>query len=130
MSFLIRPSRRFPVYCPVTYHCGLFEGHGTVWNLSCTGWRLSGDLPMRPGETLSLTVTLPNEQRIEIPEAVVRWSRGQEFAVENVMVERHSRARLEHYVKKLVQEPSEIILGVRLHQARVHGHRASQGFRS
>ena len=38
---------------------------------------------MRPGEALSLTVTLPNEQRIKIPEAVVRWSRGQEFAVEN-----------------------------------------------
>ena len=27
-----------------------------------------------PGEPLSLTVTLPNEQRIEIPETVVRWS--------------------------------------------------------
>ena len=32
--------------------------------------------PLRPGEPLSLIVTLPNEQRIEIPEAVVRWSRG------------------------------------------------------
>jgi hypothetical protein len=74
MPFLIRPSRRFPVCCPVTYHAGPFQGQGTVWNLSCAGWRLSGDLPMRPGETLSLTVTLPNEQRIEIPEAVVRWS--------------------------------------------------------
>ena len=31
---------------------------------------------MRPGETLSLTVTLPNEQHIEIPEAVVQWSGG------------------------------------------------------
>jgi hypothetical protein len=39
---------RFPVCCPVTYQCGLFDGHGTVWNLSCTGWRPSGDLPMRP----------------------------------------------------------------------------------
>ena len=39
---------------------------------------------MRPGETLSLTVTLPNEQRIEIPEAEVRWLRGQGFAVENI----------------------------------------------
>jgi len=45
-------------------------------NLSSTGWRFSGDLPMRPGEMLSLTVTLPNEQQIKIPEAVVRWSRG------------------------------------------------------
>jgi len=75
MPFTLRPHRRFPICCPVTYQCGLFEGHDTVWNLSCTGWRLSGDLPIRPGETLSLTVTLPNEQRIEVPEAVVRWSR-------------------------------------------------------
>lgn len=59
---------------------------------------------MRPGETLSLTVTLPNEQRIEIPEAVVRWSRGEEFAAETRMIEPHTQARLEHYVKRLVQE--------------------------
>ena len=81
-----------------------------MWNLSYTGWRLSGDLPMRPEETLSLTVTLPNEQRLEIPEAVVRWSRGQEFALENVVVARHTHARLRHYVKRLVQEPAEIVL--------------------
>jgi hypothetical protein len=54
----------------------------TIWNLSCTDWRLSGDLPMRPWETRYFTVTLPNEQRIEVLEAVVRWSKGQEFAVE------------------------------------------------
>ena len=56
---------------------------------------------MRPGEPLSLTVTLSNEQRIEIPEAVVRWSRGQEFAVENVKIEQHTQGRLQHYVKRL-----------------------------
>ena len=64
---------------------------------------------MRPGETLSLTVTLPNEERIEVPQAVVRCSRGQEFAVENVMVERHTHARLQRYVKGLVQELTEIV---------------------
>ena len=47
MPFSIRPSRRFPVCCPVTYQCGLFEGYGTVWNLSLTGWRFSGNLPLR-----------------------------------------------------------------------------------
>ena len=110
MPFLIRPSRRFPVCCPVTYNAGPFQGQGTVWNLSCSGWRLSGDLPMRPGETLSLTVTLPNEQHILIPAAVVRWSRGQEFAVENLAIEPHTRARLQHYVKRLAQEPTELVL--------------------
>ena len=57
---------------------------------------------MRPGEALSLTVTLPNEQHIEILEDVVRWSRGQEFAVENIAIEPHTQARLKHYVKRLV----------------------------
>jgi len=58
---------------------------------------------MRPGEPLSLTVTLPNEQSIKVPEAVVRWSRGEEFAVENVTIERNAHARLQHYVKRLVK---------------------------
>jgi PilZ domain len=107
MPFSLRPYRRFSVQCPVTYHTGPFQGQGTIWNLSCTGWRLSGDLPLRPGETLSLTVTLPNDQRIEVPEAVVRWSRGQEFAVENASIEPHTQARLQHYVKRLVQELAE-----------------------
>jgi hypothetical protein len=64
---------------------------------------------MRPGETLSLMVTLENEQHIEVPEAVVRWSRGQEFAVENVMIEPHTHARLQHYVKRLVQSTHETL---------------------
>jgi hypothetical protein len=50
MPFLIRPSRRFPVCGPVTYQCGNFEGHGTVWNVSLMGWRFSSDLTMRPGK--------------------------------------------------------------------------------
>ena len=41
MPFSIRPFRRVPVCCPVTYQCGLFEGHGIVWNLSVNGWRKS-----------------------------------------------------------------------------------------
>ena len=105
MPFSIRPFRRFPVHCAVTYNAGPFQGHGTIWNLSCMGWRLSGDLPMKPGETVSLTVTLPNEQFIEIPEAVVRWARGQEFAVENVVIEPHTHARVRHYMKRLVRAP-------------------------
>jgi hypothetical protein len=104
MPFSIRSFRRFPVQCSVTYNAGPFQGQGTIWNLSYTGCRLSGDLPMRPGELLSLTVTLPNEQRIEIPEAVVRWSRGQEFGVEAMAIEPHTRARLAHYVNRLVND--------------------------
>src|SRR5512141_1432751 len=110
MPFSIRPFRRFPVQCDVTHNAGPFQGQGTIRNLSCAGRSLSGDLPMRPGKTLLLTVTLPNEQRILIPEADVRWSRGQEFAVENLAIEPHTVPRLEHYVKRLVQELTENVL--------------------
>ena len=74
MPFTIRPSRRFPVPCAVTYNTGPFQCQGTVWNRSCTSRLFSGDLLLRPGATLSLTVTLPNARRIVVPQAVVRWS--------------------------------------------------------
>ena len=104
MPFSIRLFRRFPVQCVVSYSAGPFRGNGTVWNLSRSGWRLSGDLPMRPGESLSLSVTLPNEQRIDVSDAVVRWSRGQEFGVETVETPKHTADRLIHYVRRLVND--------------------------
>jgi hypothetical protein len=110
MPFSIRPFRRFPLHCSVSYNAGPFQGQGTVWNLPCTGGPLSGDLPMRPEKTLSLTVTFPNAQRVDVPGAVVRWSRGQEFAVENLVIEAQTHARLQHDVTRLVQEPAESVL--------------------
>jgi len=110
MPFSIRPFRRFPVHCSVSYNTGLFQSQGTVWNLSCTGWPLSGDLPMRPDEAPSLTVTLPNAHRIDVPGAIVRWSRGQEFAMEHLVIEAQAHARLQHDVTRLVQEPAEHVL--------------------
>jgi len=110
MPFSIRSFRRFPVHCAVTYSAGPFQGQGTVWNLSYTGWRLSDDLPMQPGERFSLTVTLPNEQQIKVPEAVVRWLRSQEFVVETAKKEQQTQAMVQHYMKRLVQEPTESVL--------------------
>lgn len=104
MPFILRPYRHFPVQCPVTYNAGPFQGQGTVWNLSIAGWRLSGDFPMRPGETVSLSVTLPNQQCIHVSEGIVRWVRDSEIAVENVFMDQHTKTRLQHYVTKLARE--------------------------
>ena len=81
MPFTLRLYQRFPVHCSVTYNAGLFQGQGIVWNLSCTGWRLSGDLPLRAGELCSLTVSLPNQPRIDVAESVVWWVREAVFGV-------------------------------------------------
>ncbi len=102
MPFVFRPYRRLSVCCPMIYDTGPFQGHGIVGNLSSCGSRLSGGLPMCPGESLSLTVTFPNAQRIHIPKAVVRWPRGQEFAVETDSIERQAQDRLGHFVRRLV----------------------------
>ena len=108
MPVMLRPFRRFPVPCAVTYHAGPLQRQGTVWNLSCTGGQLSGDLPMRSGGPLSLTFTLPNEQRIEVPDAVVE---SQEFGIETVQTPKQTQARLIHYVRRLVNNSLEILHG-------------------
>lgn len=104
MPFTIRPHRRFPVSCPVIYQSGLYQGHGTIWNFSLNGWRLSGDVTLRIGQTIPLTVMLPNEHSLFIPASIVRWIRGQEYGLETLVMGRLTQNRLEKYVKGLVQE--------------------------
>jgi hypothetical protein len=103
MPFTLRPYQRFPVLCPVTYHAGLFQGHGTVRNFSLNGWRLSGDVPLRIGQPCSMMVTLPNEQGLFAVAAIVRWKRGEEYGLETLVMEKQTQSRLEHYIKRLVQ---------------------------
>ncbi len=98
MPFPIRPHRRSPTHCSVTYHVGPFQGEGTVWNLSLNGWKLSGDMPLRVGRTCSLTVNLPNQPSIVVAAAIVRWVRGQEYGLETLVVEKQTQSRLEHLV--------------------------------
>ena len=109
MPFLIRPSRRFPDCCPVTYQCGDFEGRGTVWNLSLAGWRFSGNLPLRIGEVCSITVNLSSQPRIYVAAGIVRWVRGEEYGVETLVMDDESREDMEHYLWQRLQESIENI---------------------
>jgi hypothetical protein len=52
MPFTMHPYRSVPVCCPVIAHTGLSEGHGIVWDLSLSGWRLVGDVPLHGGGDL------------------------------------------------------------------------------
>jgi hypothetical protein len=109
MSFSIRPYRRSPVQCSVTYNAELFQGHGTVWNLSLAGWRVSVNLPLRIGEVCSLTVNLPTQQRAYIAARIVRWVRGEECEVETLVIDAESREDVEQYLWQRVQESIESI---------------------
>lgn len=103
MPFTIRPFRRIPLCCPVTYHVEEFEGHGMVWNVSPMGWRFSGDLPLRVGEVCSLTVGLQPYQEIYVAAAIVRWVRGEEFGVETLVMDEESREDLDDYLEDRIQ---------------------------
>jgi PilZ domain len=109
MPFTLRLYQRFPVYCAVTYRAGQVQSQGTVWNFSLSGWKLSGDVPLQVGQTCSLTVNLPCEERIDVAAAVVRWVRGQEFGLETLSIERQTHSRMEQVINRLVEVSAESI---------------------
>ena len=100
MSFIIRPYRRFPVLCPVTYEHWFREGEGFIWNLSPMGWRLSGNLPLEPGDICSLTMTLPTNKQISLAAGIVRWARGEDYGIETLVIDGKSQGRLGRYIEE------------------------------
>ena len=107
MAFTLRLYQRYPIHCSVTYNAGSLQGQGTVWNLSLSGWKLSGDLPLQVGQLCSLTVNLPNEESVVVAAAIVRWVRGQEYGLETLAVEKQAHSRMERVIKRLVQKSGE-----------------------
>jgi len=107
MPFMIRPVRRFPVCCPVAYRAGLSKGCGTVWNISLSGWRLSGDLPLHVGQTCSLCVTLSNAKRVFVVAGIVRWVRGDEYGIETHVSNATTQARMVQFFQHRTQERTQ-----------------------
>ena len=103
MAFVLRPDRRFPVAIPATYENWSQEGQGMIWNLSSTGWRLSGDLPLALGDICSLSMTLPTKKHIAVLAGVVRWVRGEEFGIETLAMNKTAHARLRTYIQERSQ---------------------------
>jgi PilZ domain len=93
MPCTVRPFRRFPVCCPVTYHAALSEGRGTIWNVSLNGWRLVG-------QSFPMTVTLPNQRHIFVAAAVVRWMRSNEYGIETVVTDNLSQGHVARYIRQ------------------------------
>jgi len=104
MPFILRPYRRFPVVCPVTYEHRWQEGEGMVWNLSPVGWRVSGNLPVERGEVCSLNIILPTDKRISVAAGIVRWVRGEDFGLETLVMDGKAQAHLGKYIRERMKE--------------------------
>jgi hypothetical protein len=94
MPFVLRPYRRLPVVSSVTYE----QGPRIVWNLSPAGWRLTGNLPLQPGDICSLSVILPTNTPVSVSAAIVRWVRG-ESSLETLVMNGMAQAQLGNYVR-------------------------------
>ena len=103
MSFIIRPYRRFPVVCPVAYEHWFQEGQGTVWNVSSTGWRMSGNVPLQCGDVCSFRVILPH-YAVSVAAGIVRWVRGQDYGIETLVMDGTAQARLGKYLQGRMKE--------------------------
>jgi hypothetical protein len=99
MSLSSRSHYRFPVCCGVTYEHWLHEGQGTVWNLSATGWWMSGNLPLQCGDVCSFQVVLPTRERVSVAAGIVRWVNGYDYGVETLVMDREAHDRLREYIR-------------------------------
>lgn len=100
MPFIIRHDSRFAVCWPMSYHAGLSDGHGTVWNVSLNGWRLSGNASLHVGQTCSLTINLSNQQHVFVAAGIVRWIQGEDYGVETLVADDAAQARIAQYAKQ------------------------------
>ncbi len=104
MAYIVRPYHRFPAACPVTYERLFEDGVGTVWNISPTGLRVSGTLPLQVGNVCSLKVTLPTHTHVSVLAGIVRWVRGEHFGIETLLMEKKAQRRLDAYIRDRMKE--------------------------
>lgn len=99
MPFALRYHYRFPVFSLVKYERGNEIGYGSVTNLSSLGWRISGSLPVEPGDMCTLMIKLPTTQWVSVTQGKVRWVCGQECGIETLVIDTTSQARLNAYIQ-------------------------------
>jgi hypothetical protein len=102
-----RKSPRFPARFRSSFtSLNLVGGEGTVVDLSVRGCRVDSTTGVRTGTSLEVRIqTSEDEPPLKIQEAVVRWSRLQEFGLEFVTLAPEEWARLQHTVTELELHP-------------------------
>jgi hypothetical protein len=102
-----RKNLRFPVRFRSSFtSLNIVGGDGNITDLSLRGCRVESQTEVRPGTSLEVRIhTSDDEPPLKVQEAVVRWSRGQQFGMEFVKLEPEEWARLQHTVTQLELQP-------------------------
>jgi hypothetical protein len=81
--FIARKEERFRESVPVQYQGERISGEGFIYDLSLSGGRIVGNVPVSVGQSLVLRFSLPGEaEPFTLEGATVRWARAVEFGVE------------------------------------------------
>lgn len=102
-----RKDQRFPTRFRSSFNSlNIVGGDGDLVDLSIRGCRIDSKAEVRPGTSLEMRVEISDEEPpLKIKEAVVRWSRRQQFGVEFVNLAAEEWARLQHIVTELELHP-------------------------
>ena len=102
-TYAVRNASRASVHCQFCYFGDGTLAHGTIWDLSETGWRATGADPIAAGTETTVTLTLTHGDQsfnILIDQAVVRWSRGANTGWEITKMDDAARAHLIDFVEQ------------------------------
>ncbi|HXV68240.1 MAG TPA: PilZ domain-containing protein [Nitrospira sp.] len=79
----VRKEERFRESVPVQYHGERVTGEGFIYDLSLSGGRIVGNVPVVAGQSLVLRFSLPGERvPFTFEQVTVRWVKGVEFGVD------------------------------------------------
>jgi len=91
---------RYGVHLPVLFN-GDREGAGTIQDLSVSGCLIASPTRVKPGDSLSLWLSLPHDAvPILIEGAEVRWPEKERFGVCFQTLQPQEQLRLSHYLRR------------------------------
>lgn len=98
----LRSHRRYEVKVPVHYAGDEIRGSGTVTNLSIGGCTILGDVGVRVGSFVEVTLRLPDPHgEVQIPLAAVRYCMGEKFGLDFLQLQPGDDTRLRKYLKSV-----------------------------
>ena len=100
-TYEVRKGLRTSVHCQFCYFGDGTLSYGSIWDLSETGWRATGDHALPAGTETTVTITLSDGMKshnILIDGAIVRWSRGRDMGWEITRMDDVTRAQLMDFV--------------------------------
>lgn len=99
--YTFRAQPRHHLRCKFQYFLDSGVAEGSVWDLSNSGWRASGTLPVTVGMEMPVCLFLENEKKwVSIGRAAVRWVKGSNFGLEILQIEAQEQERLDHFLKQ------------------------------